>query len=109
MALCLAARLLEQQGFDDRDQMHRYVRWYREGYFSCTGHCFDIGNKVAAALHRFEKHDDPFAGSNDPSTAGNSSIMRLAPVVLYNAKNTAQAVHFAADSSRTTHGAVAAV
>ena len=109
MALCLAASLLERQGFDARDQMHRNVRWYRKGYFSCTGHCFDIGNTVAAALHRFEKHDDPFAGSNDPSTAGNSSIMRLAPVVLYNAKNTAQAVHFAADSSRTTHGAVAAV
>jgi ADP-ribosyl-[dinitrogen reductase] hydrolase len=109
MALCLAASLLEQQGFDARDQMQRYVRWYREGYFSCTGHCFDIGNTVAAALHRFEKNGDPFAGSEDPSTAGNGSIMRLAPVVLRYAKNGAQAIHFAADSSRTTHGAVAAV
>ncbi len=109
MALCLAASLLEQQGFDPNDQMQRYVRWYREGYFSCTGHCFDIGNTVAAALHRFEKNGDPFAGSEDPSTAGNGSIMRLAPVVLCYAKNAAQAIHFAADSSRTTHGAVAAV
>ena len=109
MALCLAARLLERQGFDARDQMQRYVRWYREGYFSCTGHCFDIGNTVAAALHRFEKNGDPFAGSEDPSTAGNGSIMRLAPVVLYYAKNAGEAAHFAADSSRTTHGAVAAV
>ena len=37
MALCLAASLLEQQGFDPNDQIQRYVRWYREGYFSCTG------------------------------------------------------------------------
>ena len=109
MALCLAASLLEQQGFDPNDQMQRYVRWYREGYFSCTGHCFDIGNTVAAALHRFEKNGDPFAGSEDPSTAGNGSIMRLAPVVLYCAKNAGEAARFAADSSRTTHGAVAAV
>ena len=85
------------------------MRWYREGYFSCTGHCFDIGNTVAAALHRFEKYGDPFAGSTDPSTAGNGSIMRLAPVVLYYAQNTAQAVHFAVDSSCMTHGVVAAV
>ena len=27
MALCLAASLLERQGFDARDQMQRYVRW----------------------------------------------------------------------------------
>jgi len=83
MALCLAASLLEQQGFDPNDQMQRYVRWYREGYFSCTGHCFDIGNTVAAALGRFEKNGDPYAGSKDPSTAGNGSIMRLAPVALF--------------------------
>ena len=109
MALCLAASLLERQGFDARDQMQRYVRWYREGYSSCTGHCFDIGNTVAAALHRFEKNGDPYAGSKDPSTAGNGSIMRLAPLVLYYAKNAAEAIHFSAQSSRTTHGAVAAV
>ena len=27
MALCLAASLVEQQGFDPNDQMQRYVRW----------------------------------------------------------------------------------
>jgi len=109
MALCLAASLLEQQGFDPNDQMQRYVRWYREGYFSCTGHCFDIGNTVAAALGRFEKNGDPYAGSKDPSTAGNGSIMRLAPVALFYGAQPVKAVHFAAQSSLTTHGAVAAV
>jgi ADP-ribosyl-[dinitrogen reductase] hydrolase len=109
MALCLAASLLEQQGFDPNDQMQRYVRWYREGYFSCTGHCFDIGNTVAAALGRFEKNGDPYAGSKDPSTAGNGSIMRLAPVALFYGAQPVKAVQFAAQSSLTTHGAVAAV
>jgi len=109
MALCLGTSLLEKEGFDAADQMQRYVRWHREGYFSCRDHCFDIGNTVAAALGRFEKSGDPFAGSTDPSTAGNGSIMRLAPVVLYNAMQPAQSIHFAAESSRTTHGTVAAV
>jgi ADP-ribosylglycohydrolase len=69
----------------------------------------DIGNTVAAALGRFEKSGDPYAGSTDPSTAGNGSIMRLAPVVLYYARQPHEAVRLAAESSRTTHGTAAAV
>ncbi len=89
MALCLAESLLACGGFDARDQMQRYVRWWREGYLSSTGICFDIGNTVAGALRRFlneEKqlgHANPFAGSTDSHTAGNGSLMRLAPVPLF--------------------------
>jgi ADP-ribosyl-[dinitrogen reductase] hydrolase len=43
MALCLAASLVECQGFDPADQMRRYVRWMREGYMASNGRCFDIG------------------------------------------------------------------
>ena len=44
MALCSAESLVACRGFDPADQMRRYLRWYREGYLSCTGHCFDIGH-----------------------------------------------------------------
>ena len=47
MALCLAESLVENRGFDPRDQMERYVRWYREGHLSSTGEFFDIGNATA--------------------------------------------------------------
>src|SRR5262245_18003938 len=47
MALCLATSLIEKKGFDPNDQMDRYRRWYKEGYLSSTGKCFDIGNTVA--------------------------------------------------------------
>ena len=50
MALCLAESLVEKQGFDASDQMSRYVRWYREGYLSSTGRCFDIGNTTRRRL-----------------------------------------------------------
>lgn len=109
MALCLATSLIDRHGFDPIDQLDRYVRWWREGYLSSTGTCFDIGSTVRSALTRFLQTREPYPGSTDPRTAGNGSIMRLAPVVLYYARQPQQAIHFAAESSRTTHGAVEAV
>jgi len=109
MALCLAKSLVEKQGFDPVDQLQRYVRWYRAGYMSSTGHCFDIGNTTRAALHHFEQTGDPFSGSTDPGAAGNGSIMRLAPVPLFFANNPAAAIEQAASSSKTTHGAATSV
>jgi ADP-ribosyl-[dinitrogen reductase] hydrolase len=105
MALCLAESLIECNGFDPDDQMQRYVRWWREGYLSSTGRCFDIGNTVATALQRFRKTGDPYSGSTDPYSAGNGSIMRLAPVPMFYADDLQQVVYYAAESSRTTHGA----
>lgn len=109
MALCLGASLLERGGFDPRDQMERYVRWWKEGEWSSTGHCFDIGNTVRTALQRFRKTGEPFAGSTDPWSAGNGSIMRLAPVVLFFHPDREAAIHYAGESSRTTHGALECV
>jgi ADP-ribosyl-[dinitrogen reductase] hydrolase len=109
MALCLATSLVERKGFDARDQMERYLRWLNEGYLSSTGRCFGIGRTVFASLRRFEQTDDPFAGLTDPSTAGNGSIMRLAPVPLFYARSPREAMEKAAESSRTTHAAPTAV
>jgi ADP-ribosyl-[dinitrogen reductase] hydrolase len=109
MALCLATSLIERHGFDPIDQLERYVRWWREGYLSSTGSCFDIGSTVRSALTRFLQTREPYPGSTDPRAAGNGSIMRLAPVVLYYARQPEQAIHFAAESSRTTHGTAEAI
>lgn len=109
MALCLAESLVECRGFDAVDQMRRYVRWWREGHNSSTGFCFDIGNTTAQALARFEETGNPFSGDTDPGTAGNGSLMRLAPVAMWFANDPAAAVQHAADSSRTTHAAIEAV
>jgi len=109
MALCLAQSLVECKGFDPSDQMARYVCWYREGYLSSTGHCFDIGNTVRGALERFERTGEPYCGSADPRSAGNGSIMRLAAVPLFYSQVPREAIAKAGESSRTTHGAAAAV
>ena len=109
MALCLAASLIESGEFGPLDQMQRYVRWWDDGYLSSTGHCFDIGLTVSDALQRFQDTGDPYSGSTDPMSAGNGSLMRLAPVPMYFGDDAAKAVSKSADSSRTTHGAKEAV
>ena len=103
MALCLAESLLTCKGFYARDQMERYVRWWREGYMSSTGRCFDIGNTVRAALERFLQNGEPYAGSTDEWSAGNGSLMRLAPVPLFYRQHPAWAIGRAADTSQVTH------
>jgi ADP-ribosyl-[dinitrogen reductase] hydrolase len=105
MALCLAESLTEKRGFDPKDQMHRYCRWWKEGYLSSTGTCFDIGITVRTALADYLRTGEPFAGSADPFTAGNGSLMRLAPVPLAFRRNFELAIHNAGESSRTTHAA----
>lgn len=51
MTLCLAQSLIDNNGqFIAQDQLRRYVRWYRDGYLSSTGNCFDIGGATRVAL-----------------------------------------------------------
>ena len=109
MALCLADSLIACGGFDAADQMSRYVRWWREGYLSSTGACFDIGNATRAALSRYWDTGEPFAGSTDPYSAGNGSLMRLAPAPLFFASDPELAIRMSGESSRTTHGATTCV
>lgn len=109
MALCLAESLLQQRGFDPKDQITRYLKWYHHGHLSSTGRCFDIGNTTLAALMEFERTGNPYSGLTNPRAAGNGSIMRLAPVPLAYAFDPDKSVYFSAQSSRTTHGTKAAV
>lgn len=105
MALCLAESLIEVSGFDPRDQLARYLAWYRDGHWSSTGRCFDIGNATRAALEMFEETFAPYCGSEDARDAGNGSLMRLAPVPMLYANLPEQAIALSAHSSRTTHAA----
>jgi ADP-ribosyl-[dinitrogen reductase] hydrolase len=109
MACCLAYSLIKSQGFNARHVMEAFSYWYQYGAYSPTGECFDIGITTRMAIDDFLRTGNPYAGSTDPQTAGNGSIMRLAPVVLFYSSNFEQALHFAAESSKLTHGATEAV
>jgi ADP-ribosyl-[dinitrogen reductase] hydrolase len=108
-ALCLAASLLEKGEFNPKDQLDRYIKWWRQGYMSCNKKCYDIGGTTSAALNRFLKTGAEYCGSDKPNTSGNASLVRLAPVVLYFLNNPEKTLARAADSSRTTHANIQCV
>ncbi len=130
MALCLASSLITQHGYNPYDQMVRYKWWYKKGFLSSTGHCFDIGRSTRAALEEFcrrqnilkqqLRHEDDeeidhltleqvrrvkdfneYCGS--PKEAGNGPLMRLAPIPLFYFRQPEVAVKLAGDSARLTH------
>ena len=103
MALCLAESLIETGKFDPVDQLKNYLRWYREGYMSVNNRCFDIGNTTREALLIFEETGEPYPGPENEYSAGNGSLMRLAPVPLFYMSNPLEALKMSGQSSRTTH------
>lgn len=109
MALCLAQSFLCQRRHDPADQLRRYINWRDHGYMSSNGECFDIGSTVSTALHFHEKYSNLVAETSDPMMAGNGSIMRLAPAVLWSFPDVGDAVDVAAATSLTTHAAPEAV
>ena len=109
MALALADSLIACDELDEHDLMTRFVSWMDEGAYSSNGRCFDIGNTVRSALTKFNQTGNPVAGSTDPSSAGNGSLMRLAPVAIRYWNDETARRDAAARQSRTTHAAAEAV
>ncbi|CAF1131698.1 unnamed protein product [Rotaria sp. Silwood1] len=130
MALCLASSLITQKGFNRYDQMVRYKWWYKYGYLSSTGQCFDIGNATRTALEEFYrrqmqlkkdynyqtefevdqllpdfiKHVQFNVNCSEEGVAGNGALMRLAPVPLFFCRQPPVAVEYSGQSARLTHG-----
>lgn len=109
MALALADSLIACDGLDEHDLMTRFASWMNEGAYSSNGRCFDIGNTVCAALNRFQESGNPIAGSTNPNSAGNGSLMRLAPVAIRYWDDGTARRDVAARQSMPTHGAPEAV
>jgi ADP-ribosyl-[dinitrogen reductase] hydrolase len=102
LALCLVESFLETKTFSLEDQMNRFMKWWKEGYMSSTGLCFDIGNTTKAALLRFEINKNPIAGDiNDK--ASNGALMRMAPVPLYFHDSLFASIMHTKLQSQTTH------
>lgn len=109
MALALADSLIKDSSLNEADLMSRFFNWMEDGAYSCTGECFDIGITTRKALMLWKSSSDPMAGSTDPRSAGNGSLMRLAPVAVRHWSNKEKLIDVAARQSQTTHGAAEAV
>ncbi|CAF4645981.1 unnamed protein product, partial [Rotaria sp. Silwood2] len=128
MTICLANSLIARRRFVPYDQLVRYKWWFRHGYMSSTGTCFDIGKSTQTALCEFENRQKEFAQKHGipldeidllsdkqllekfpvycslDGAAGNGVLMRLAPVPLFFYQNPQAAVNLSGISGRITHG-----
>jgi ADP-ribosyl-[dinitrogen reductase] hydrolase len=102
MALCLAESLIEYPQLDRHDLLTRFSMWYKNGYNSSTGRCFDIGNTTVSALEEFI-HSGQTTNNPEDFYAGNGSIMRLSPAAIANHSNLREAQKIAREQSETTH------
>lgn len=109
LAWALADSLISTETFDPHDLARRFVSWWRNGKYSSTGRCFDIGLTTESALEQYERSGYPFSGPIYPSTAGNGSLMRVSPAAIRHWTNREVMAQVAADQSRVTHGAPEAV
>ncbi|CAF2743793.1 unnamed protein product [Rotaria sp. Silwood2] len=132
MALCLANSLIACGDFIPYDQLVRYKWWFRQGYMSSTGHCFDIGAATRQSIQEFEERQRKFAHDHNipldeidslsddellqafdvncskDNVAGNGALMRLAPVPLFFYRHPKVAVEYSGISGKITHGDVKA-
>jgi ADP-ribosylglycohydrolase len=128
MALCLANSLVAKGDYNPYDQLVRYKWWYRAGYMSSTGQCFDIGAATSQSLNEFERRQKRFASKykippaeidcfrdaeilnkfevycSEDGVAGNGALMRLAPVPLFFYRYPEYAVEYSGCSGQITHG-----
>lgn len=109
MTVALGESICVRGGLDLQDLMERFVAWYRQGRYSCTGTCFDIGITTRQALQRFMETGNPEAGSRSSYSAGNGSLMRLAPVPIFHHADLVTGIEAARRQSLATHGTAEAV
>ena len=79
MAVCMAESIIAEGGYDSFAVMQDYVDWMVRGHNSPNGTCFDIGIQTAKALRQFRANP---AIAESTQSAGNGTIMRLAPAVI---------------------------
>ena len=109
LALALAESLNDRGALDRRDLLDRFTEYWKHGRYSHTGDCRDIGTTTRRALVRYEHTGDAEKASKTRDTPSNGSLMRLAPVALRYWRSRRELDAAAAEQSRATHGAHAAV
>jgi ADP-ribosylglycohydrolase len=105
LTLGLAGSLLTVGRADERDQIERYWRWFKDGELAASGEPGEAAASadVARALATYRWRGLPRAGSHDPQDASATSLPRVLAAVLYAGADPAVAIALAAAGSRTTH------
>lgn len=108
MALCLSRALVGAGDYDSEAALRQYVDWYRSGPA-------DVGNTISSVLQAVDRGEDArqaahrFHERSGGKSAGNGSLMRVAPLALrYHDDLFALAEAARSDSALTHYDALAA-
>lgn len=111
MALCLGQAIIDSKDEvpSEASQAKLYVRWWRNGYLSAIGRCFDIGIGTRVALGFWETKKPTRALEevrkelSGEYSCGNGSLMRVLPVALAFWEDPKKAMEVARTSSVVSH------
>ncbi len=103
LALCLAESLIKCNGLDLKDNMDMYWKWLSEGYLSVNDKAIGVGKTTMRAIFNYTKTGNPISKIKNKMSAGNGSLMRLAPVPLFYSNNPIKAIEKSGESSKTNH------
>ena len=82
LTLCLADSLIS--GYDLNDIADKFIKWFKDGYWTPYGVVLDIGYTTREAIIRLMRGVKPTqAGLSDEYSNGNGSLMRILPLVFY--------------------------
>ena len=71
-------------GFNLQDIAEKFIRWYKDGYWTPFGYAFDIGRTTKIAINNLINGIEPIkTGPNDGRSNGNGSLMRILPLAFY--------------------------
>jgi len=104
MAMAMANSLLQENEFNALSIMSEFQVWYREGKYSPSGRCDDIGMTTSQAIQQWEINQSyPYSGRTEVDTSGNGGVMRLAPIIIWHRHTYEDALVDAVRQSLLTH------
>ena len=85
MTLATMKSIIEKNGINTNDMADKFIDWFRNGNYTATNQCFDIGRTTFQALAKYElKLDDAVnCGLDGEMDNGNGSLMRMLPIAYY--------------------------
>ncbi len=87
MTICLLESMARRKCIDYKDIMDNFLCWMKYAEFTATDITFDVGIASQAAIHRYEQGTPPLScGGIREYDNGNGSLMRIAPLALFLAK-----------------------
>jgi len=102
MTLCLAQSLVEKNTFDAEDIAARFVAWL-------NSNPPDVGNHTRAVLSKIDASGSDWKSAStgvqrvNPQSAGNGSLMRCAPIALWDFSDVSKRLEHSRVQSEITH------